>query len=185
MYGAYRAFVSDVTCVDWPGSPHDTKHVDVFADLNEPLPLDSEEYDTLLSTSVLEHIWGHGTLWAEMSRILRPGGHIILGTPFMYWLHEQPHDYFRWTDHALRRAAEEHGLEVVSLAPFGTGMDVLCDVAAKLAHAKSRRLGRFVARCTAWIMDLRSVREFSDGKTASMPLGFLIVARKPLKAASD
>src|SRR6202041_996759 len=57
LFGVYRPLVSEITCVDWPGSLHEVSHVDHFADLNCALPFKSASFDTILSTDVLEHIW--------------------------------------------------------------------------------------------------------------------------------
>lgn len=178
LHGVYAPYSTDVTCVDWPSSPHQTLHVDVFADLNEPLPLDSEAYDTVLSTSVLEHIWRHDVLWSEMYRVLRPGGRLILGTPFMYWLHEEPHDFFRWTRHALARATQEAGLELLEIEEFGSGVDVLADVVIKLAYARSRRIGDFAHSVASWAGRRDAIRRFSDLRGARLPLGYVMVAER-------
>src|SRR6185437_1003954 len=56
LYGMYGNLASDVVCVDWPGSQHDTKHTDVFADLNLPLDLGDNEFDTAVASDVIEHL---------------------------------------------------------------------------------------------------------------------------------
>ncbi len=47
-----------------------------------------------------------------MARVLKPGGLLILLAPFQFRLHEQPHDYFRYSSHGLRHLCEEAGLDV-------------------------------------------------------------------------
>jgi 2-polyprenyl-3-methyl-5-hydroxy-6-metoxy-1,4-benzoquinol methylase len=138
LYGVYRELVSDVVCVDWPGSAHDVSYADQFVDLNSATPYENEAFDTILSTDVLEHIWNHATFWAEIARILRPGGTLILGTPFFYWLHEEPHDYFRWTAFALKRACAEVGLTVIKLVPYGGALDILADVMLKTSALRMK-----------------------------------------------
>src|SRR6516165_7366055 len=92
LYGMYRDLVTDSICIDWEETLHKNRHIDQFADLNSTLPIGDEEFDTVLSTDVLEHIARPGSAWAEMSRVLRPGGKLLLATPFLYWLHEEPHE---------------------------------------------------------------------------------------------
>jgi SAM-dependent methyltransferase len=179
LYGAYKEFVAAVTCIDWPGSLHRTSHVDVFADLNMQLPIASEQFDTILSTSVLEHIWQHQLLWSEMARVLKPGGHLILGTPFLYAVHEAPHDYFRWTPFALRQACLEVELHVVELKAYGGGLDVLADLTMKLALRKSPRTAALLGKLACSGLRKGFFRRLSDRTTDMMPLGHVIVAKKP------
>jgi hypothetical protein len=54
-----------------------------------------------------------------MSRVLNENGLLILVAPFQFRLHEQPHDYFRYTSHGLRHLCEEAGLEVLETHPQG------------------------------------------------------------------
>jgi len=109
LYGIYRAHVTECIGVDWPDTPHPSPHIDIEADLNGPLPFEDGRFDTILLTDVLEHIAEPALLWREMARILAPGGSIILAAPFMYCVHEAPHDYARHTEFALRRFCAQTG----------------------------------------------------------------------------
>src|SRR5206468_3217360 len=97
---------------DWPNSPHGVTHADVIADLGRPLPFPSSCFDGVLLSSVLEHLADPVATLGEASRVLRPGGVLVLELPFLYWLHEEPHDFGRYTEFALRRFADMVGLEV-------------------------------------------------------------------------
>jgi SAM-dependent methyltransferase len=83
------------------------------------LPFEEASFDTVLSVQVLEHTAEPQRLLEEMSRVLRPGGLMILNAPFSFRLHEEPHDYFRYTPHGLRAMCEKAGLEVVDIHPQG------------------------------------------------------------------
>ncbi len=133
FYEFYRDLVSEVVCVDWPGSAHGNQHVDTVANLTIPLPLEDESCDTILASRVLEHLPEPAVFWSEVSRIIRPGGRIIMTVPFLDRIHESPHDYCRHTDFALRRGAENCGLEVELLEPLGGAPVVICDNVAKVA----------------------------------------------------
>jgi SAM-dependent methyltransferase len=131
LYGLYRGLVDEVTCIDWPQSVHASKHLDHALDLNQPLPLPDAAFDTLLLSDVLEHIAEPARLWHEMARLLAPGGHLLLNTPFLYGVHEAPHDYARHTGFGLRRAAEQAGFRVLLLQPMGGSLHVMADLLAK------------------------------------------------------
>ena len=83
------------------------------------LPFRDGSFDTVLSVQVLEHTPHPAALMAEMSRVLAPDGLLILTAPFQFRLHEQPHDYFRYSPHGLRQLCADVGLEVfeTALAP--------------------------------------------------------------------
>lgn len=179
LYGLYRSFVDQVTCIDWPQSLHAGHHIDVAADLNQRIGLPDEAFDTILSSSVLEHIWAHGTFWDEMVRTLRPGGKIILIVPFVYGLHEEPHDYFRWTRHALARACEERGLRVRELEAYGGGFDVLADLFVRSLGAVSMPLAGWTASLLAKLLRGGLSRRLSPHGHAKLPLGYVLVAEKP------
>lgn len=178
LFGCYRELVDDVTCIDWPDSLHESPHIDIVADLNKATSIPDAQFDTILSSSVLEHIWNHTVFWDEMARTLRRGGRIILGIPFMYWLHEEPHDYFRWTRFALIRACEERALEVVSLTPYGGGIDVLADLFVRNVAFVNKPAAAWAARLSLWLMTRPTMRRFSTRSASKLPLGYLLVAEK-------
>ena len=130
MYMLYRAYDPNPLCVDWGESQHDTGHADLRIDLGKPWSPD-DEVDTVCLWDVLEHLPNpRHVIWA--ARDMLKGGYLIGGVPFMYWLHEQPHDYARYTEHGLRHLFEEAGLHVDEITPYGDGRDVLIDVCQKL-----------------------------------------------------
>jgi SAM-dependent methyltransferase len=135
-YALYRERVHTVWCLDWPQSLHLQPHADLWCDLNAGIPLHTGSADTLMLADVLEHIYRPQALLAEMHRVLRPGGVALLNTPFMYWVHEAPHDYFRYTPHALQRMAADAGFDVLRLDAVGGSLCVLADVAGKLLQSQ-------------------------------------------------
>ena len=84
------------------------------------LPFKDGSFDTVLSVQVLEHTPRPGALMAEMSRVLAPDGVLILTAPFQFRLHEQPHDYFRYSPHGLRQLCADVGLEVFETVAQGS-----------------------------------------------------------------
>jgi SAM-dependent methyltransferase len=181
LYRAYADLVTDVVCVDLAGTPH-ARHLDVECDLNEPLPFDAETFDTIVLSDVLEHIARPEVLWAEMARILAPGGEILMNVPFFYWIHAAPYDYYRYTEFALRRFVQSAGLELVQLESIGGAPEVLADVVAK-NFARVPLVGHPVAVVVQWVTQVFSAtplgRKISRATTATFPFGYFLVARKP------
>lgn len=177
-FGVYRDLTNQVTCIDWPTTRHESSHIDVYADLNEPTSIPDASFDTILSSSVLEHIWKHDVVWREMARTLKPKGHLILTVPFVYALHETPHDYFRWTRFALLKACEECDLTPLRIEPYGGGLDVLADLCVRALGALSPAVAGLTGRGIAKFLQRGVARKLSPGTFELLPLGYTLVAQK-------
>jgi SAM-dependent methyltransferase len=176
-FEVYRPFVDENVCVDWESSPHSSQYLDEIADLNKPLRFASASFDTVFLADVLEHIAKPWILFPEIARILRPSGHVIIGVPYMYWLHEQPHDYYRYTEFGLRQLAEDAELAPIWLTPYGGAPEILSDIAGKcLRHWDP--LCRAWVSCTALVINSRLGRKLSARTAKSFPLGYVFVAQK-------
>jgi SAM-dependent methyltransferase len=86
--------------VDWPSSLHDGA-ADVRADVSEGVPLAGDCADAVVAFQVMEHLREPQRFLEECHRVVRPGGMLLLTLPFMWHVHEAPHDYFRFTRHGL------------------------------------------------------------------------------------
>lgn len=59
-------------------------------------------WDVIVCLEVLEHVIEPWKAVEEMNRVLKPGGQLIMTTPFIYPVHDATHDYYRFTKHGLR-----------------------------------------------------------------------------------
>lgn len=172
LYGMYRDLVTSVTCVDWAGTTHVSPHLDLQCDLREPLPFADASFDTVVLTDVLEHLAYPDRLMGEIARVLRPGGSLVLGVPFLYPLHEQPHDHQRYSEHRLRLFCDDHGLVCESLWAYGGPAAVVLDQLAKM-------LGMLPAlRRLAGLPALVARPRDPDAAPTPAPLGYVMVARR-------
>lgn len=181
LYAAYREYVDDNVCVDWGNSLHKNSYLDHEVDLTERLPFEEGQFDTIILSDVLEHIPVPELLWSEMTRVLAARGKIIMNVPFYYWLHEAPYDFYRYTEFALRRFAENNGLAVVELQPLGGAPEVIADVLAKNL-VRLPRIGRPLAAGAqglgAGFIRTGFGKRVSEGTGRSFPLGYCMVAEK-------
>jgi SAM-dependent methyltransferase len=175
LWGTYSKYV------DWANSLHDNPLLDRVCDLNQPLPFEDRRFDTIVLSDVLEHIQEPMQLWHEMKRVLRPGGHVLLNVPFLYWIHEYPWDFYRYTEFALERFAREAKLEVVELNAIGGFLEVLTDMTSKRL-GRLPVAGRPFAIVTQEIVfrlnERRSRKSAARKVTATFPLGYFMVVRK-------
>lgn len=181
LYGVYKDLVTEVTCVDWNNSLHETSHLDKEADLTQPIELPDSSFDTIILSDVLEHIPVPHELCREVARLLTPGGKLILSVPFYYPLHEAPYDFYRYTEFALRRFMEHSGMKVISLQPLGGVMEILSDITSKYIM-RLPILGAYLARCLqalSWNLARTSIgRRLASKSSAQFPLGYLLVAER-------
>jgi len=117
---------------------------DVFAD-GALLPFRDDTFDTVLLLEVLEHVAHPAQVLAEIHRVLKPGGVLLMSMPFLYPLHDAPHDYQRFTAPGLSRSLGDAGLQVEWVEPRNRGfaaIGLLAAIAcadAVLAALRARR----------------------------------------------
>lgn len=181
LFDVYRNHVSDIVCVDWDNTRHKNQFLDLTHDLTEKLPFEDKEFDTIILSDVLEHIPNPNELCDEIARVLAPGGVLIMNVPFLYWLHETPHDYYRYTEYSLRRFMREMGLETQLLEPIGGVAEVLTDIISKL-FASTGTPGKVISKTMHSGFKLfgrtKVAKRISDKTKSIFPLGYFLIAKK-------
>ena len=70
--------------------------------------LDSKnEFDIILCMNVLEHVFDFHTAVENLHNAVKPNGKVIVFVPGFYPLHDEPADYWRFTEHSLRRLLKD------------------------------------------------------------------------------
>jgi SAM-dependent methyltransferase len=95
-----------------------TQATDVLGDAQR-LPFADGAFDTVFCSQVLEHVPEPWLALAEFRRVLKPGGHLILTVPHLSWLHNEPHDYYRYTLYGLRFLLAKAGFREKKIVPAG------------------------------------------------------------------
>lgn len=101
--------------VDWINSFHNLRHVSIFANISSYLPIKENSIDTIVSFQVLEHLQNPIFFLAECFRILRPGGRLLITTPFNWHVHEAPYDYYRFTRFGLEYLLNLNSYQKISV----------------------------------------------------------------------
>ena len=74
------------------------------------VPKESGSYDAILCNAVLEHVQFPDRVVAELRRLVKPGGYLVLCIPFLQPYHPKP-DYRRYTKEGMLELARIHDLE--------------------------------------------------------------------------
>jgi SAM-dependent methyltransferase len=93
--------------------------VDHIGDVQDLHAIADDSFETVTCFEVLEHVPNPARAVSELARILKPGGSLLVTVPHLSRLHEQPHDYYRYTGYGLRALAEQAGLRVVEVGGYG------------------------------------------------------------------
>lgn len=102
------------------------KHPDIVADVTVEIPLPAESVDTVICTEVLEHVRDPLAAIAEMARVLRPGGYMILASPFVHPVHGSV-DLWRFTGDGLELLLRQAGLPLQWCGVQGGPLTVAAD----------------------------------------------------------
>ncbi len=171
MWGMYKHYISESVCVDWDNSEHPNPHIDIRTDISKQLPFNDDEFDTIICSDVLEHIYNPTEVLDEMVRICKKGGHILINTPFIYWMHEVPYDYNRYTPYFYQRYADESRVRLKELRIMGGTKEVIMDIigkklqgrvpylvrgAQKLIYKRYRKANK---ECKGWTLGVAAVLE--------------------------
>ncbi len=128
------------------------------------IAMDSESCDAVLSAQVLEHVADLDSYCAEIRRLLRDDGILLLSTHGTWLYHPHPEDHRRWTRTGLVAELAQRGLVVQELQPVvgplaTTTLIRLTGFA--FALRKLPVVGHWLAALLAIVMNLRAVLEES------------------------
>jgi SAM-dependent methyltransferase len=132
---------------------------------------------------VLEHVPDPRGVLDSIAQVLRPGGVLILTAPHLSRLHEEPHDYYRYTGYGLRALSVAVGLEVVAISQHAGVLSFLSHQLSTVVVGLTwglpgvRQLayvlnGLLIVRPSLWLDRVLGLGRF-------FPLGYSLVARKP------
>jgi SAM-dependent methyltransferase len=114
--GQYRSFFDHARYENADFMQVDKKYGEVMyvCDL-AAIPVEDKRFDFILFTQTMEHLKEPQRVLTELMRVLKSGGRLLYTGPLFYEEHEQPHDYFRYTQFALRYFFQEAGLIIDKL----------------------------------------------------------------------
>jgi SAM-dependent methyltransferase len=173
----FAPYVAQHIGADHASTLHGLTQVDLVCDAYG-VPLDDSSVETILLTEVLEHLERPSDALNECARLLRPGGHLILTTPFTWPLHEEPRDFYRYSPHGLRYLAEHASFDVIEIRAL-SGIWTTVAVGVSYGLLRHRHRAPFLidavasaAQRLAWVLDRFDRQEI-------LSWNHLLIARLP------
>ena len=160
--------------------------VDLFCD-GYDLPFVDGSFDAVVTIAVLEHVLYPERVAAEITRVLKVGGLLYSGLPFMQQVHEGAYDFTRYTQSGHRRLFNSVS-EIDSGMVAGPGTALVWAIenfaTAFMARPSLRKITKAVIRLVfGWIkyFDLMLVNKPAamDGASCTYLLGYKIDGQIP------
>ncbi len=110
-------------------------------------PFEDARFDCVVASQVFEHVFNPEGFLAEIHRVLRPGGKLLLSVPFVWDEHEQPYDFARYSSFGLKHLLQEAGFDVLEHTKSMTGGGALF----QLINAYLYKVTRSDSRVWNWL----------------------------------
>jgi len=94
------------------GHDHSNEDIDVYYD-GKTLPFGENEFDSVFSSEVFEHVFNLDEILDELRRVLKPGGKMLITLPFVWDEHEIPYDFARYTSFGITHILQQKGFHVL------------------------------------------------------------------------
>lgn len=168
--------------IENPGHDHSQEDVDVYYD-GKHLPFEDGSFDALISNQVFEHVFNPPEFLAELNRVLKPGGNLLLTVPFVWDEHEQPNDFARYSSFGLQHVLKNAGFEIVSITKSVDDFRVIFQLIILFIYKKTVTRNNLVNRFLVLLLIspwniLGSLVSFLLPSNKDLYLDNIILARK-------
>jgi SAM-dependent methyltransferase len=147
------------------------------------MPFENDSFDCAFGTEVLEHCPEPEIVLKEVLRVLKPDGVFFFTVPFLWNLHEVPHDEYRYTPFSLQRHLENSGFKDIELNSTGGWHASMAQMLglwvrrSPMSKMKRKYLSIILKPIIGFLINIDGKREvsFSDGQ---MITGLYGIAKK-------
>lgn len=127
--------------------------LDIVSDITA-IPRPDASFDAVLCTEVLEHVPDAVAALKELTRLIKPGGKLILTAPFSSMTHFAPYHFST----GFNRFYYEHhlsamGMEIEEMSPNGNYFSFLTQELSRAPHVATEYGLNPLSRAEAWILN--------------------------------
>lgn len=160
----------------------DTSRIDIVSDIVD-LPIEDDYFDAVLCSEVLEHLETPDLAVRELSRVLKPGGKLIITAPFSSLTHMAPYHFCTgfnkyWYEAQFR----QYGLEVIEMTPNGNYFSYIrqeLERIPEIIRTYSMKKSRLIKYLTIFLDYLLKKYDYIDNGTSELVcFGYQVVAKK-------
>ena len=129
-----------------------TSNLDIVSDITAIPELDSS-FDAIMCIEVFEHLPKPILAIKEFSRLLKPGGHLILSAPFCSLTHMAPYHYYSgYNRYFYETHLPDYGFEIIELVENGNFFEFLAQELRRLPDVENEYTDGFIRfRPLDWI----------------------------------
>ena len=175
-----RPYVTGHVGIDHQDTLHDKSNIDRFGSAYD-IPAEDDEFDSALCTAVLEHLEEPELALRECYRVLKRGGVAIYSVPFIWHLHEEPRDFYRFSKYGLKYLFEKAGFEIIEIKALSGFWVTFGQLFVYNIYRFNRGPLKFVPIIPALGFAIQSISYLLDkiDKSEQWTWMYMVVARKP------
>lgn len=168
----------------------DQSELDIVSDISA-IPEPDSSFDAIMCIEVFEHLADPILAIREFSRLLKPGGHLVLTAPFCSLTHFSPYHFFTgFNRYFYENNLKRFGFDILELVPNGNYFEYLAQeirrislVAGQYCNTSPRKY-----ELVAMKIILRMLQRFTENDTGSNDLlcfGYLVLASKSVHGLNE
>jgi SAM-dependent methyltransferase len=176
----FKGLVDHHVGVDHVNTLHDKSNIDLFATAYE-IPVKSTSFDHAICTAVLEHLEEPELALRECWRVLKRGGMAIYSVPFIWHLHEEPRDFYRFSKYGLKYLFDKVGFEIIEIKALSGFWVTFGQLFVYNVYRFNRGFLRWIPIIPAFGLFVQGLSYLFDrvDKTEQWTWMYMVVARKP------
>jgi ubiquinone/menaquinone biosynthesis C-methylase UbiE len=161
----------------------DQTKLDIICDIVD-IPEPDESFDVIMCIEVFEHLPNPILAVKEFSRLLKPGGQLIITAPFCSLTHFAPYHFSTgFNTYFYETHLSEYGFDIVELSRNGNYFEYLAQEVRRIPHVASQysnlnlnKLERLALNLSLKFLDKASTRD--TGSSEILCFGMHILAQK-------
>ncbi len=113
------------------------RNPDIVASVEDLSMVGDESVDIYFLMEVLEHVENPFKAIEEIRRTLKKGGLVIASTPFVFPIHDEPYDFYRYTKYGIQKLFKD--FELIVLKERNSYIESVFVVLVRLINIGSKR----------------------------------------------